>query len=294
MRTAYKNNAVAFTIGLLSLGVVNTCCSQDKDTWGPERPLRNGSYIAPMASYVSTAGNAQIGNGEGGTIALGYRLNWYAIEATGIYTSLSGSNGAQGKPSYLGGSINGLIFPIRPLRDFYAIVSAGGLEVKNISSSTGIQHFNLTTIGGGLGYILPLKLWNYEFGVRAEALYRYGKRDAQGGARGDIDVSRAFDDVLLNVGLQLPLGLRHVANNTDSPPPRVVPVEQPASAPSSDRSNGVLPAAPSSSNSTPQAEKGKDASTASPQEPATDSTELDSILNAPPQSPDQASPNPKQ
>ena len=72
-----------------------------------ESPLLEGPYIAPMATYVLTKqGNTDAS--YGGALSLGYRKDWYAIEAQFIYSSLSGKG--SGSTSEIGGGLYGLVF----------------------------------------------------------------------------------------------------------------------------------------------------------------------------------------
>ncbi len=166
-----------------------------------ESPLRDGPYLAPMASYVFTDDKA-FDDGYGGTLAAGYRKGWWAIEASGLYDRLGGAHGGRNTDAY-GGTINGLLFP--GSGNLFGILGAGALDIDRHPIIN--REFSITTVEGGAGYIFPLKAGRYEFGLRADARYRYGKREKRVDPGGDLDIPRHFEDVLINIGLQLPLGL---------------------------------------------------------------------------------------
>ena len=188
-----------------------------------ESPLRQGSYVAPMFSYVLSQDD-ELDNGYGGQLTLGYRQDFWAIEIGGIYTALSGGSG---DPTYKGATINGLLFPFSSLPNLYGLIGAGGLEITDYPTKLS-GSFSTTTAQAGAGYLFRFVAGRYEFGVRAEALYRRAFRDRRVNAQyQDLDVPRHLDDVLINIGLQLPIGLLP----PPPPPPepvKVVAVEEPA------------------------------------------------------------------
>lgn len=185
-----------------------------------ESPFYRGVYIAPMASYLKSDADL-LDDGFGGVLAAGYRLGWYALEFSAVYHSVSTSSSDARE---LGGSLNGLVFPFSSLPNLFLIGQVGGVELQDYPSSEK-PSLALTTFGGGLGYLFPFALGNYEFGLRAEAVYRYGIREENHKPEGDFDAPKNYGDILVNVGLQLPMGLKK------APPPaepvQVVPVVQP-------------------------------------------------------------------
>lgn len=161
-------------------------------------PLYQGAYIAPMASYALTK-DKSFDNGVGGMLSGGYRKDWWAIEATGRYEHYSGTAAE-------GGLIAGLVFPLKSGPNLYGVLGFGGLEIKRHAVIK--KGYSLTTSEVGAGYIFPLSIGNYEFGLRADARYRYGHREVRVQPNGDLPIQRDFQDVLLNVGLQLPMGFK--------------------------------------------------------------------------------------
>src|SRR3546814_11355991 len=61
------------------------------------------------------------------------------------------------------------------------------------------HNFLMTTYSAGIGDIYPLRIGRYDFGLRFEALYRYGNRAETVNRRyGDIAPTNEFHDVLVN------------------------------------------------------------------------------------------------
>ena len=214
-------------LGAIAVGLVATSGnSLAQDASGESRAekymtLYSGAYVAPLLSY-DIVGDSNLDDGFGGQLAFGYRQDFYAIEAAAVYTMLSGGDG---DPTYLGGTINGLIFPLSSLPDLYAIAGVGGLEMDDYPD-LGDTKFSTTVVQGGAGYMVPIKFSRYAFGVRAEALYRYGRRDKRVNRdMEDLNAPRSFDDVLINVGLQLPFAL---LPPPPPPPPKKLEVVTPA------------------------------------------------------------------
>ncbi|HKY93528.1 MAG TPA: hypothetical protein VJM11_20920, partial [Nevskiaceae bacterium] len=82
----------------------------------------------------------------------------------------------------------------------------------------GHASFSLTRVGAGVGNFFPIAFGHYEMGIRAEALYVFGFRDKVVSDLPDIDAPRHFDDVVFNLGLQIPLSAKK------EPPPVETPV----------------------------------------------------------------------
>ncbi len=168
-------------------------------------PLYEGPYLAPMGSFLYT-GRSETRYGLGGVLALGYRWGWYALEASAIYTDVSAKGG--GSATEQGGGLYGLVFPFASAPNLYGIVGAGGLEVFDYPADSGDSNFSPVTVSAGAGYLWMFSLKTYDFALRTEALYRYGRRERDVNPRRDTDAPKNLNDALLNIGLQLPLGKR--------------------------------------------------------------------------------------
>ncbi|MDB5968364.1 MAG: hypothetical protein JWQ90_814 [Hydrocarboniphaga sp.] len=187
------------------------------------RALYNGPYAAILGQFDRTDGDNELGDGSGVTLAGGIRRGAVGFEARGSYTF-------HGHGTALGASVDGLVFPIDKLSGLYAI---GGIGLTNVDGYPGVgdKTFNNTTLSGGMGYLLPLHYSRYEFGLRVEALYQYGKRNKRSQDQVpptvDLPVESSFRDVILQVGLQFPFGAPLPTEPEPAVPAQVVPVDQP-------------------------------------------------------------------
>ena len=191
-------------------------------------PLYRGSYLAPMGTFLHQFGTkGQTGNGYGGTFVAGYRQGFFSMEGRGTFTSISISGGDPGRSNsaqFRGFSIDGLLFPFyksdnRFLQNAYGIVGVGAFEARKYPTNT--NSFDAASFDGGVGDFIPVKIGRYEFGIRAEALYRYGDRTQRLSSKQDIDAPLHFSQTIFNVGVQLPLVFKH---ETQAPPPQPVTV----------------------------------------------------------------------
>ena len=216
-----KKKRFAVAGALLFCGIPGAAIAEGEDE-PADSPLTQGAYIAPMASFIITDG-PKTSNGYGGILAGGYRNGGYAFEFKGIYDTISSKESSSVKQ--WGGSVGYLLFPFELLPNLYGIAEVGGLSVLNYPARDrahpALTQKNITTVNGGLGagYLLAMSVGQYEYALRTEALYRYGHRDTDVTPGGDIIVPKTFNDVLINVGLQLPL------TKKAPPPPPPEPVK---------------------------------------------------------------------
>lgn len=180
-------------------------------------PLERGFYLAPMASYVLPYSNRGLDNGLGGTLGFGYRYGLLAVEAAAEYARLDAEDG--GASAKLTAAHAGLLlFPFDSLKGFYGVGAVG--RVRTEAQPAG-NRFEGDSLEVGAGYIFPLSVGRYAFGLRSEARARFSER-SRSLALGDDNQPRRFQDVLLNLGLHLPFGLESVP-----PPPPPVQVVAP-------------------------------------------------------------------
>lgn len=198
-------------------------------------PFDSQWYLSSMASF-GWPGESALRTGIGGIAAVGYREGFCAIELS-ANAGVEKSKGAASDPQLRGGSLNALLFPFTS-SGLYANLGVGAQEYTRHPSSGGDREFSTTTAQAGIGYLLPASIGRYRFALRAEGLYRYGRREnakPTSTQREDIDVSRSLGDSFFNIGLYLPIGLPPAA-----PPPapaepmQTVPVAEPAGAPAAE------------------------------------------------------------
>eukprot|EP00456_Euglypha_rotunda_P087024 TRINITY_DN8846_c0_g1_i1.p1 TRINITY_DN8846_c0_g1~~TRINITY_DN8846_c0_g1_i1.p1 ORF type:complete len:123 (+),score=27.95 TRINITY_DN8846_c0_g1_i1:81-449(+) len=104
-----------------------------------------------MATAVIPTNKTALDTGYGGVFNIGYRNDTYAMEAGILYDQMSGD----GKPTYFGGSINGLLFPFESLPNFYGRLGLGGIKVKGYPVAQS-SAFSTTTADAGIGYLFQI------------------------------------------------------------------------------------------------------------------------------------------
>lgn len=216
-----KQQAARCSMVLLAAGSVMLAAPVAAQEASASR-LHEGSYVAPMASYLWSDDDLT-DDGFGGAFALGYRPGRYAVELSGTYNQLSGDTS---DATLIGASINGLLFPFGANSNFYVLIGAGALEVDDYPGGEDADRFSITTAQAGPGYMLPLSIGSYDFALRGEVLYRYGHRDSSPAS--NVVAPDDFKHALVNLGLQLPLGRSETPVPEPEPiPVAVVPVETP-------------------------------------------------------------------
>jgi outer membrane protein OmpA-like peptidoglycan-associated protein len=197
------------SIALLAL-LPGLAIAQEEAQSIPVTRITEGAYLSPMATMVIVDDDSELDDSFGGTLALGYRKNTWAVEIAPSYVDLDGVK--------LGSlAINGLLFPLGALPNAYVTVGLSGSNWDDYETPTDEIDFSTTNADAGLGYIFPMSMGSYDFGVRAEARYRALRRESDyNDADVDFDAPKHFKHALINVGLHFPLGLRPVA---PAPPP---------------------------------------------------------------------------
>ncbi|MDB5969376.1 MAG: OmpA family protein [Hydrocarboniphaga sp.] len=208
---------------LVGMSLASVLWAQEDDAQ-PDAPFKTGPYLAPMASGIYSQ-TKRLDYGYGGILAAGYRLDTYAFEISGIYSNITSSDHDVRE---VGGSLNALWFPFSSSPNTFLIAEFGGVEVKHYPQANADELASIVTYAAGVGQLFEFNVGNYEFGLRAELLYRYGERDTDEKPSSDPDIAKSFKDVLVNVGLQLPLSAKPPVVAPVPGPVAVVPVAAPA------------------------------------------------------------------
>lgn len=183
--------------------------------------LRQGGYTALMGTGVLVDDDSDLDDSYGGTLVLGYRKNWWAIEIAPSYVDLDGVK--------LGTvALNGLLFPFTGMPNFYATAGVSGSNWDDYQTPTDEIDFSTVNGDAGLGYIFPLSIGRYDFGIRAEGRYRvYARERDFNDDDVDVDAPKRFRHTLLNIGLHLPLGIAVAPPPPPQPEPVAVVAPQP-------------------------------------------------------------------
>jgi OmpA-OmpF porin, OOP family len=184
----------------------------------PDSPLLKGWYVAPMYSHVNPDNDRRLGSGQGGTLALGYRVSeGFALELYGVYGRLDREPVPSASATMRGGGIGALAFIADWLGGLYLPFAVGYLQTDP-QGLDGDRYKGLS-FEAGLGYLFPLAIGRYDFGVRAEGRYRH--HNGQDGRLLD-EEKAGVQDTLLNLGVQLPFGLRPLEPEAKPEPVHIV------------------------------------------------------------------------
>jgi OmpA-OmpF porin, OOP family len=183
-----------------------------------DSPLLRGWYVAPMYAYVNPDNNRLLDAGHGGALAFGYRVSeGFAIELYGVYGRLDREPDPSASATISGGGIGALAFLAGWLDGLYLPFAIGYLQADR--QGLGGERYDGLSFETGLGYLFPLSVGRYDFAIRAEGRYRH--HNGQDGRL--LDEKRSGQqDVLANLGLQLPLGLRPPEPEAEPEPVHIV------------------------------------------------------------------------
>jgi OOP family OmpA-OmpF porin len=244
----FKQPLTACVAGALGLAFSAGAIAQDNT------PQDKRFYVAPMVSYGffdsdSVGGNANlprtsIDNDDsiGGTLAIGKPItSWLNLELFGFYFNPDqdyNGNDAQDADLY-GFGLDALFFPARDTLPVYGILGAawgktdpgyGEITQNGVSTAVG-DDADTDFLDAGLGYMYQLN--DYGLAVRAEYRYRYTTVDSADVMGAGYEDQR-YNDHILSLGLQIPLG---------APPTAAEPAPAPAPAqPMDSDGDGVIDA----------------------------------------------------
>ncbi len=248
-------NTIRFTTVLLLL---LSAAAQAQDAPPAERAdaLRQGFFLAPMYVYTQPDDKRRLGNGRGYALALGYRWSFAALELVGEDSRLSfpGRAGSPGMPPTTpadpgepaatvrlsGIGINAIVAPFQSLpiiTNLYGLVGFGVHQRKNHPGFS--RDDDTIVIDAGLGWMFPLRVFDFDFALRAEGIYRVDSQQPPfPNPPTANDPPKSFQDLIGRAGLYLPIS-RRPAPPAAEPEPEVV-VVVPTTAPVDTDGDGVF------------------------------------------------------
>lgn len=240
----FKQPLTACVAGALGLAFSAGAIAQDNT------PQDKRFYVAPMVSYGFFDHDSSGGNGAlpklrtdnddsiGGTLAIGKPItSWLNLELFGFYFNPDQKlNGSDADDADLYGfGLDALFFPARDTLPVYGILGAAwGKTDPGFGSVEGVRvgdDADTDFLDAGLGYMYQIN--DYGLAVRAEYRYRYTTVDSADIYGAGFEDNR-YDDHILSLGLQIPLG---------APPQAAAPAPAPApAAPMDSDGDGVIDA----------------------------------------------------
>ncbi len=237
----FKQPLTAYVAGALGLAVSAGAFAQSGST-----PQDKRFYVAPMVSYGffkndtigsdgDNFGRVHLSNDNsvGGALAIGKPVNsWLNLELYGFYfdpgQKING-HGA-GNADLYGFGLDALFFPARDTFPVYAILGAswgrdnpgyGSITYKGQTSDVGSKA-NAQFLDAGIGYMHTID--PYGMKIRAEYRFRYTTVHSNDILGSDYPESH-YNDHIVSIGLQIPLGKPPQALPLPPPPPPQKPVD---------------------------------------------------------------------
>ena len=227
-----KSKAVKGFLGLALMSWVSSSAFADEALDARRDALRQGFYVAPMLQRTSADSERQTDDGTGFALSLGYRWDIFSLELNAEASKLSREDGAgEAKLSDFNLYLLNAPFPDIPwARGLFGITGFGVHERQNHPGFAREQRS--ITVDAGLGYQWAFKAGETDLALRAELMHRLDTQQPpfEAGA------PRKFNESVLRLGLQLPLGK---APALPSPEPVTVVEVVPAPAPVDDDADGV-------------------------------------------------------
>lgn len=211
-------NRIKVLLGLGLLAIAGVASADQR----PPPGLREGLYFAPMFSYSTVDSNRQTEDGDGYSLAAGYRWDFASLEVR--YESITLARNDQAEDAELSGAFVGvqlgLLQALRVVTNTYGVLNFGTQKRKNHPGFA--EDGDTGVIEVGLGNLFPFELFGLGFAVRLEGLYRLDTQQPPRAA----GEPRKFEDYLFHLGLQVPLSGR--AKPTPPVEPEPVAVVPPA------------------------------------------------------------------
>lgn len=190
-------------LGLALLALAGEVLADEQVPWG----LDEGFYFAPMYTYGAVDPGRRTDDGEGQTLAAGYRWGFASLEVRHTTLALrrvDGDADAEVTATLVG-------VQIAPLQDLRIVTNVYG--ALNVGRGQHENHPGFARDGdndvveAGLGNLVPFELFGFGFAARLEALYRLETPDPP---RADNEPGK-LEDYVFHLGLQVRLAGRRPA-----------------------------------------------------------------------------------
>lgn len=160
-------------------------------------------YVSPMFSYSFVDSGRNVEAGLGGALAVGRAFGPFGVELAAQYAKHDHESGAgAAKVQSLGANV--LFFPSKK-RPGYVLLGAGYGDVQDHPG--GVTDYNplMLNLGGGYWW-QPFEHWLPDLLLRTEAVYRLDAHNDKRTGETVRNGRKDFNDLLLNVGLVIPVG----------------------------------------------------------------------------------------
>jgi OOP family OmpA-OmpF porin len=210
---------LACALGLCSLSATAQEPAAADDNANAWAKLGDRYYLSPSLSWVFADSGRETDDGQALSLAIGRRWSdVFALEAFAQYNRFDHEQGSD-SADLIGLGVNSLFFPTSKV-PAYLLLGAGYGDVQSHPGGDESYGALLLNLGGGY-WCPPFDLLFKGMALRTEAVYRLdAHNDRRTGSTVD-NGRKAFGDVLLSVGLNIPIG----SVPTPPPPPEPEPVE---------------------------------------------------------------------
>lgn len=161
-------------------------------------------YVTPALSWVFADDGRRTDDGPGVSLAVGHPFgDVFTLEGFAQFNQFDHKSGSD-TAELIGVGVNSLVFPTRKA-PAYLLLGAGYGDVS--SHPGGEESYGTLLLNVGVGYWWkPFDLFFKGMSLRTETVWRIdAHNDSRTGSPG-YNGRKAFDDILLNVGLNIPIG----------------------------------------------------------------------------------------
>jgi len=202
-----KRICMAASMALFSLAAMAQDEAEATDPVVPATSVWNDMaeryYLSPMFSYGIVDSGRNVDSGPGAALAIGRAFGPFGVELAAQYARHDHESGA-GKTKIQGLGANVLFFPSKK-QPGYLLLGAGYGDVQDHPG--GVADYNplMLNLGGGYWW-QPFQRWLPDLLLRTEAVYRLDAHNDRRTGETVRNGRKDFNDLLLNVGLAIPVG----------------------------------------------------------------------------------------